>query len=256
MDVVGWEGLFEAQVNSRQGKSIDWGVYAKAYDLLPHVFPEYRENIEIVTNELKRHVHDSNARVCDLGAGTGVYTEHLARNFPTWKFTHVDSNPGMNRVARAKYKSYPFDQIALIEDSAQTVRFPSEVFDAVICVNALYAMNPQQQIIKKVLRWLKRGGVFICIDFGRRQKPGDWLIEFGRNALSLKIEPATTMKALAVTSNVLVQAIRGSAGQGSGEYWMHDLDEFKETIEECGFEIQKGFVCYRGYCDGVVARKD
>ncbi|HAR32057.1 MAG TPA: hypothetical protein DCR65_11065, partial [Gammaproteobacteria bacterium] len=50
----------------------------------------------------------------------------------------------------------------------------SETFDVVICINALYAMVPQTQVLQRVRRMLKPNGWFLVIDFGRPQRVVDW----------------------------------------------------------------------------------
>jgi ubiquinone/menaquinone biosynthesis C-methylase UbiE len=250
-----WEGLFDSYLARQKGGAIDWSIYANAYDFLPKVFREYRENMEIVEDALRNRLPESGSRVCDLGAGTGVYIERLAKRNTNWKFTHVDSNQGMTRVAKAKYNNLPEQQVAVVDDSAQTVQFPNDSFEAVICVNALYAMPPQDRVIRRIFNWLKPNGVLVCIDFGRQQEPLDWLGEFVRLIRSREIDVGTAVRTLGVISNLLRQAFRGAGGQASGKYWMHELDEFVRAFQVNGFTIDESFICYRGYCDGVIARK-
>ena len=161
----------------------------------------------------------------------------------------------MTRVAKEKYRYLPEQQVAIVDDTAQTVQFPNDSFDAVICVNALYAMPPQDTVIRRIFNWLKPNGVLVCIDFGRQQEPLDWLGEFVRLIRSREIDVGTAVRTLGVISNLLRQAFRGAGGQASGKYWMHGLDEFVQAFQVNGFIIDESFVCYRGYCDGVVARK-
>lgn len=250
-----WEGLHDSYQNRQRGGAIDWSIYANAYDFLPKVFREYRTNMEIVESALRTRVSKDSPRVCDFGAGTGVYIDYLANRNPSWKFTHVDSNQGMTKVAKAKYARLRSGQVAIVDDAAQTAKFPRDSFDAVVCVNALYAMSPQNRVIRKIFECLKPNGVLVCIDFGRKQKPLDWLGEFVRLITSREIDLSTAFQTLGVASNLLRQAFRGAGGQVSGTYWMHELDEFSRAFEESGFLVEESFVCYRGYCDGVVARK-
>ena len=250
-----WEGLHDSYQNRQRGGAIDWGIYANAYDFLPKVFREYRANMETVERALRIRLSQDSPRICDLGAGTGVYIEHLASRNPNWNFTHVDSNQGMTKVAKAKYGLLRSGQVAIVDDAAQTAKFPRDSFDAVVCVNALYAMSPQDRVIRKMFEYLKPNGVLVCIDFGRKQNPLDWLGEFVRLITSREIDLSTAFRTLRVASNLLQQAFRGVGGQVSGTYWMHELDEFTSAFEQSGFLVEESFVCYRGYCDGVIARK-
>lgn len=250
-----WAGLFDSYYARQKGAAIDWGVYANAYDFLPKVFREYRENLTIVEDALRSRLSAKEPRVCDLGAGTGVYIDFLARRNAEWKFTHVDSNQGMTTVARSKYRSLHDRQVAIVDDAAQSVQFPSNSFDALICVNAIYAMPPQGRVIRRIYDWLKPNGVLVCIDFGRQQEPLDWLGEFVRLIRSREIDIRTATETLKVASNLLRQAFRGAGGQVNGKYWMHELAEFVQAFESVGFAVEESFECYRGYCDGVIARK-
>ena len=80
----------------------------------------------------------------------------------------------MNDIAREKYFNLGIEDVAIHEEFVQRVDFSEETFDLVVCVNALYAISPQEAVLRKIRRWLKPGGVFIVIDFGRRNRMIDW----------------------------------------------------------------------------------
>lgn len=254
---IAWEDLFSSVASSQaENAAIDWDTYAKAYDYLPMVFQEYRQNLAIVEQRIGPILDQlPQGLLLDVGAGTGNYISHFANRFPDWRYVHLDSNCGMNNVARRKYGGLQLGTVSVVESSAQDVIFAAEQADIVLCVNALYAMAPQSLVLKKLYRWLKPNGVFVCIDFGRKQNPLDWVGSFFAGVISGQIPISTATKALGAFGNVFIQALRGAGGQSSGQYWMHEMPEFKAAIVSAGFQVEDSFTCYREYCDGVIARK-
>ncbi len=233
---------------------IDWDAYATQYDLMAKYNPSYHENIELLRGGLDRWGVPSDAEICDLGAGTGNYISALFRARPQATYTHVDFDSVMNDIARDKYKSLGLERVSIHEAYVQRAEFPDESFDLVICVNALYAMSPQEPILDKIRNWLKPGGVFFVIDFGRRFRMIDW----GWYFISSMIRNhgvAECARFLLSCAEIYKQNSRGSKNQQDGAYWLHSTTEFGSALTEAGFEVEELQPCYRDYCDLAVCRK-
>lgn len=233
---------------------IDWDAYATQYDLMAKFNPSYHENIRILRGGLDEWRVPDDAEICDLGAGTGNYISALFRARPDASYTHVDFDAIMNDIARTKYKELGIERVSIAEAYVQRAEFPEESFDLVICVNALYAMSPQEPILQKIRSWLKPGGVFFVIDFGRRFRMIDWGWYYIRSLIKNHgvVECA---KFLLSCAEIYRQNSRGSKNQQDGAYWLHSTTEFGEALTKAGFTVEDLRPCYRDYCDLAVCRK-
>jgi ubiquinone/menaquinone biosynthesis C-methylase UbiE len=232
---------------------IDWDAYASQYDLLATYNPSYRENIETLRSMLAGFNLPESPRVCDIGAGTGNFICAQAQDLPTGHFWHIDADEKMNEVAKRKYERAGVGSVEIHCCSATEATYPSEAFDLIICVNALYAIYPQEELLRRIRTWLKPGGVFFVIDFGRRTRMWDWakyifghiyrekgLLECGR----FLVNGLETIR----------QNRRGSQGQAEGVYWLHSTEEFGRVLDRNGYRVTELRTCYRGYCDLAVCQ--
>ena len=233
-------------------EAIDWTAYADAYDLIPEFFPTYKDNQELLRERVEKLNLPANASICDIGAGTGNYIAHMSSYMPNASFLHLDSNKAMNAAAEKKYKDLPCD-VRIVESSVDEASLEEGAFDLLICINALYNMSPQATTLARFKRWLKPNGWLFVIDFGRQQQVGDWLSQFLRNAILGKIKGEAYKRALSKGPTLVRQAMLGTKAQTGGEYWTHSTEEFGDTISAAGFNVVELGVCYRGYCDFVLA---
>ena len=245
----------QRSVPARESAEIDWTSYARSYDLIPDLIPQYNENIQ----ELRQVLHQEGLvdalSVCDLGAGTGNYVIDMATYLPYAEFIHVDNNGGMNEVAREKYATAGIDNVQVVEEYVQRLDFKDESFDVIVCANALYTLIPQHLVLKKIHRWLKPNGVFFVVDFGRKQSVTDWGWYFLKRSLTNPYYLRSVAKLLTTGIQVAKQAANGTKAQDQGSYWLHSTTEFGTALELAGFRISTLHDCYRGYCDLAVCKK-
>ncbi|MBV1905087.1 MAG: class I SAM-dependent methyltransferase [Pseudomonadales bacterium] len=227
---------------------LDWTAYALKYDLMCEFIPAYQEMINTLLQKLSECNLPPNASICDLGAGTGNFITAIASKFPDVHYTHVENSPGMVAVAQQKYEKNAIKHVEVLHESAFSVDFEENSFDSIICINALYAMDPQTEVLARVKKWLKPDGKFLVIDWGRENRILDWCWYVVKNAirthgfrrtLSAFIEGAETIK----------QNRRGRKGHESGKFWRHTTQEFSDTLIEAGFNVEHLSVVYRGYSD-------
>jgi ubiquinone/menaquinone biosynthesis C-methylase UbiE len=217
--------------------------------------PSYLENIEIVRQVVARIGLPDHPRVCDLGGGTGNYICALAEDLSESTFVHVDADPEMNSVASAKFERLGLSNVEMVQGSVFDVSFAPTSFDLILCVNALYSMNPQSEVLARVRQWLKPGGFFLVIDFGRRTKVLDW----GRFILGNMIKTKGVLASVKFVwqgIETLKQNQRGSRSQAEGIYWLHSTEEFGAALTEAGFVVEDLRTCYRGYCDLALCRRN
>lgn len=234
---------------------MNWDAYAEHYDQMCKFNTSYQENVEILLDLAANWPMPQNAKVCDLGAGTGNYILSLAESYPSAEFVHVDFDEKMNEAAIRKYRDAEVNNIQVVTEYVQECDFQDNSFDLIMCVNALYAISPQDEVLARIRRWLKPGGRFFAIDFGRKQKTLDWAIYLFRESMK-KQQAGEYVKALVNSREVLKQNRRSTKGQESGRYWLHSTSEFGEKLSSIGFQVDDLYACYRGYADLAICRKE
>jgi ubiquinone/menaquinone biosynthesis C-methylase UbiE len=234
-------------------KEIDWDAYASQYDLLAANNPSYRENIEVLRKVVRELDLSPNAAICDIGAGTGNFICALARDLPDANFIHLDADAGMSEIARAKYNAAAVKHVQIDVLPVADAYYPPACFDLIICVNALYAMSPQQEVLQRMRRWLRPRGTLFIVDFGRRSRVLDWALHILGYVLKEK-GVRECLRFIRNSRESLRQNRRGSQGQADGTYWLHSTEQFGEALEQAGFEVEQLRPCYRDYCDLAICR--
>jgi ubiquinone/menaquinone biosynthesis C-methylase UbiE len=233
---------------------MDWDAYAKHYDQMCRFNPAYQDNIALLLDRLSAWDLPSNPAICDLGAGTGNYIVRLSEAVPTASFTHVDFDRRMIDSAINKYKDHGISHVRFVHEEIHNVEFPDQSFDLIICVNALYAFTPQQEVLAGIRKWLKPAGKLFLIDFGRKQRTMDWAIYMFRESIKSR-RVGEYAKAFLEGREVLKQSQRSTKGQESGRYWLHSTEEFGQSLRTAGFTVEELKPCYRGYADMAVCSR-
>ena len=232
---------------------MDWDAYAEHYDQMCALNPAYQENIDLLLRRIPDWRLSENARICDLGAGTGNYIDAVSQLLPKAEYVHVDFDTKMNEFALEKYKQSETLNVRVVQEYVQNIVFPKQSFDLVMCVNALYAISPQLEVLQKVRSWIKPGGRLFIIDFGRKQRTLEWAIYILRESIKSQTLGRYT-RTLIESREVLKQNRRSTKGQTTGRYWLHSTNQFGETLQQCGYLVEELFPCYRGYADLAVCR--
>ena len=234
-------------MTNENSQPMDWDAYAAVYDVMSRNNPYYLQNLELLKSALSDWSLGSNPSVCDIGAGTGEYILNAASVIPSARFVHVDGNAGMSAVAEKKYVEAGLD-VEIITDYVQRLEFDDESFDLLICVNALYAMTPQEVVLKKFFRWLKPDGKLFVIDFGRKQDWKDWFIPIYTHMVRERGLLSATREVFNF-ADVIRQNAMTTKGQSDGGYPLHTNEEFNAMLESAGFQVEHSQECYRDYCD-------
>jgi ubiquinone/menaquinone biosynthesis C-methylase UbiE len=233
---------------------MNWDAYAEHYDEMCRFNPAYQENIDIFAKYLMTWGLPEEANVCDLGAGTGNYILKAAEYLPNASYLHVDFDTKMNELAQRKYAQAKIDTVDVVTEYAQHCDFPASSFDLVICVNALYAISPQEDVLRSIHSWLKPSARLFIIDFGRKQRTLEWTLYMFRESLK-RNRAGEYVKALLDSREVFKQNRKSTKGQESGRYWLHSTDAFRATLESCGYHVDEVYPCYRDYADLAVCRR-
>ncbi|MBR2521064.1 MAG: class I SAM-dependent methyltransferase [Oscillospiraceae bacterium] len=105
-----------------------------------------------------------NARILDLGCGTGLELEGYLEDNPTAEITGIDLSPRMLEAAK---KKFPGRKLTLITGSYFDVSFPTDVFDAAVSVESLHHFTREEKIplYARVRAALKASGYFLLTDY-------------------------------------------------------------------------------------------
>ena len=249
MKVVQAENFFPV---SKTGE-IDWETYASNYDLLASSNPSYLENIELLRDAVRDMELPEDPVICDVGAGTGNFICAIGQDLPQARFVHLDFDATMNEIALHKYRALGLERVDVHCCPADEAGYPAETFDLIISVNALYAMQPQREVLRRIRSWLKPSGTFFVIDYGRQVQLLDWAVYMVRSSIRTRGFWATA-KLFKKNLGGARQNRRGARGQADGRYWLHSTEEFGEILEDAGFAVRDLRPCYRGYSDLAICQ--
>ncbi|MEQ8485711.1 MAG: methyltransferase domain-containing protein [Pseudomonadales bacterium] len=239
---------------TRKSDEMDWDAYARSYDEMCALNPAYQQNIEMLIRRLPQWNLPDDARVCDLGAGTGNYILQLSEHLPNASFWHVDADARMIDIANGKYHAAGLSRVTTLHRTAEETTFPEQSFDLIICINALYAFPDRGGVLRHAHGWLRNNGRLFIIDFGRRQSTLDWTFYLFRESIKAN-RVGRYARALIEAREVIKQNIKTSKGQESGRYWLHSTEAFKQSLSEAGFNVLEASRCYRNYADMAVCVK-
>ncbi len=107
---------------------------------------------------------NADARILDLGCGTGLELGYYFETVPTARITGIDLSAGMLNALRRKF---PDQSLTLIAGSYFYVPFGEGVFDAAVSVESLHHFTKEEKIplYEKVRKAVKPGGCLILTDY-------------------------------------------------------------------------------------------
>jgi SAM-dependent methyltransferase/PAS domain-containing protein len=146
-------------------KSLLWTDYATSYDFVLNRTEVYPNLLSHILGETgKPHSIPDDARILDLGAGTGNLTERLANSRRYARVFAIENNRAMLNLLKYKCKPYLRQDdhepgvIAIKQDIGSLFGLPANYFDYVIMNNVLYSLSDPIPCLEQVHLVLKRGG--------------------------------------------------------------------------------------------------
>ena len=159
-----------------------WDDQASAFDLEPDHGLSDPVIRETWTALLKTWLPPTNAKILDIGCGTGSLSVVLAGL--GHKVTGIDLSPSMISLARAKAASQKLEIEFHVMDAAFP-QLPGQQFDVILCRHLLWALPEPTQVLQRWSELLKPQGRLILIE-------GFWMTGAGLHAQELnKMLPAT-----------------------------------------------------------------
>jgi SAM-dependent methyltransferase len=130
----------------------DWEQYAEYYDALNELRP-YREMVDDVLGVLPSLI----SSVLDAGCGTGNISAGLSLR--AGRVIGVDRSSLMIKRARRKCAGGAF----VVTDLDTALPFRDQTFNAIVCMNTLYALKNTAMVLLEFLRVLHPGGKLIIV---------------------------------------------------------------------------------------------
>lgn len=129
------------------------------------------------------------ARILDLGCGTGLELNAYFGLNPSASVTGIDLAPGMLDALRRKF---PDQRLTLIQGSYFDTPFPADSFDAAVSVESLhhFTRNEKLPLYRRLHRALRVGGYFILTDYFAESDEQE--LFFRQELLRLKREQGIT----------------------------------------------------------------
>ena len=153
------DNIFECRLEGVERSMLLWDNYAVSYDNVLTRLGIYKD---AVTRHVKALTDERYKRVLDIGAGTGNVTIPLAQ---LGKYlTAVDRSEAMLLLMRKKLLKIDSPGVTIYEQSAESLPFDDNRFDAVSILLALFAMETPTVALDEAIRVLKPGGMLVLTE--------------------------------------------------------------------------------------------
>jgi ubiquinone/menaquinone biosynthesis C-methylase UbiE len=215
--------------------------------------PSYQELLQHLTATVGNWSLQFGDVVADIGASTGNFSIALAQAMPRVQVIHADFNEEMLAAARVKAKGLSNWRAITLDVSHDNWQMPP--LAGIVTVHALYAFPDPQRVIRKMASQLKPGGFIYACDVGRVLNIRDWTTYLLKESLRTH-GLLSTVRLFCRGQEIRRQNQAVVRGQKRGEYWTHNLADFRSAFEAAGIEVLSATdVMYRGYDDLIVGRK-
>jgi ubiquinone/menaquinone biosynthesis C-methylase UbiE len=213
----------QVQEKFSHGRGADrWNrLYERAQGVFENSMVQRRD---YVCDYVRGHLTAS-SQVLDLGCGTGVICEQLARD--GMEVVGMDLSADMVSHARARVDRAIADRCRLLQGDCERLPYRNGQFDLVVCCGVISFLRSNEPTLSEVRRVLRDGGMLILAV---------------RNKWSLPklLDPLKLGKRL--LANLLRRSRRGHTGSGAGAddislpRFFH-IPRLKATLESDGFTL-------------------
>jgi len=123
-----------------------------------------RQIIPPVTRWLQAHGDVTDARLIDIGCGTGRTLHQLARSHPGLRLYGADLSPAY--VKRARQRLLEVDEITLAVENAEALPWADGTFEIATSVYMFHELprNARRNAIREMFRVVKPGGLVVIED--------------------------------------------------------------------------------------------
>jgi SAM-dependent methyltransferase len=125
--------------------------------------PRFRRRFEKITGLLDRMIPAATGRALDVGCGTGIFSQYLARK--GWNVTAIDGSPEMIGEAKnyeLRITNYELrERIDFRNSGIEVFDEVPNSFDLILCLSMLEYIEDDEAAIQKFYQWLKPGGLLV-----------------------------------------------------------------------------------------------
>ncbi len=126
-----------------------------------------RDNWQRVPDVLAALAIGAGSYVADVGAGSGYFTEHLARHVgASGRVFAVDISDRALSQLRGLVEREGLENVEVVRGEVDDPRLPPESLDAVLVVNAYHEMTEYEAMLSGMFRALKPGGRLVMLERG------------------------------------------------------------------------------------------
>jgi ubiquinone/menaquinone biosynthesis C-methylase UbiE len=109
--------------------------------------------------------------VADVGAGSGYYTERLAKQVgPSGRVYATDIQPEMLAMIERRVEKARLSNVELVLGTEDDPRLPRGVLDLVLMVDVYHELQRPQQMLRRLKPTLAPGGRLVLVEF-RKEDP-------------------------------------------------------------------------------------
>jgi ubiquinone/menaquinone biosynthesis C-methylase UbiE len=108
--------------------------------------------------------------LCDIGAGSGIFTIPAAKITGSTVYA-VEISESMLAVIADKARAEGLDNIELIHTAGDRYTIDDHSIDVALAVTVLHEISDKAAFLAEVWRLLKPGGLFAVIEFHKRETP-------------------------------------------------------------------------------------
>ena len=121
-------------------------------------------------NMLIRAGLKQNMTLCDIGAGTGLFTFQAAK-ITNKDIYALDISDKMLELLKEKIKENNIENIKLKKVISDDLPLDNDSCDMVIMVTVLHEVSDKEKMIKEINRVLKKDGKLMIIEFHKKETP-------------------------------------------------------------------------------------
>jgi tRNA (cmo5U34)-methyltransferase len=132
-------------------------------DWMKKALPGY-DDLFAVATEVMPFESDAPIRVLDLGAGTGLFSQHVLQRYPNATFVLYDIAAKMLGVAEERFADQT-DRFEFVVDDYRNLQAVAD-FDLIISSLSIHHLSDEEKrrLCQQVYTALKEGGVFVNVD--------------------------------------------------------------------------------------------
>ena len=132
----------------------------------PWLDREERETEEAPTRALAIMRVEPGSTVADIGAGSGYFTERLARLVgPAGRVYAADIQAGMLDLIRARLARERITNVSLILSAPADPKLPPAAIDLALMVDVYHELNDPQTVLARIREALKPGGRLVLVEY-------------------------------------------------------------------------------------------